>query len=81
MFEWQDNECVREDADDDGGHPVEQVRRVAHHKSDRTTTEFRQVNSAEKSNRNSQQACQKKQFGASHDSISHASAGLTDRGW
>ena len=43
MIHGHDHQGVGEDADHDGGHAIEQVRRVANHESTTRTAEFRQV--------------------------------------
>src|ERR1700688_1676312 len=63
MPEGQYHQAIGKYPDNDRRHAVQQIGGVAHHQSDRAPAEFRQVNSAEKSERNAQQTAWKKQFG------------------
>src|ERR1700686_5116991 len=81
MLERQHHQAISKNPDYDRRHAVQQIGSVAHHKSNRTAAEFRQIDRTEKSDGNSQQTSKEEQFGTSDDGISHASTSLPDRGW
>src|SRR5689334_12291563 len=71
-------ETVGNKPDDDGRNTVQQIGYVAHDKRKRLAAIFGQINSSEKSDRNSNQRRQQQNLSAAHDCIGHSSARLTD---
>src|SRR5713226_5217356 len=74
MFERQNREAVGEDADDNRGHAVQQISRIAHDEGGGGAAKFRKVDGAEKTDRYADQRGQQKQLGAAEDGVGHAPA-------
>ena len=74
MLERKDHEAIGENADDDGGHAVEQIRGVTHNEGHGAPAEFGQVDRPQEADGNTDQRGQEKQLGAADDGVGHAAA-------
>src|SRR5882724_11908417 len=78
MLEGQDDQAVSKNADDDGGHAVEQVGGVANDKGGGAAAEFRKIDGAKETDGNTDERSEQKQFAAAEDGVGHAAASLAD---
>src|SRR6266581_1439369 len=78
LLERVNGKAVSKNADDDGGHAVEQVRGITDNKSGGAAAEFGEIDGAKKSDGNPKDRGKQKQLGAAEDRVGHAAAGLAD---
>src|SRR5260370_4551560 len=78
LLERVNGKAVSKNADDDGGHAVEQVRGITDNKSGGAAAEFGEIDGAKKSDGNPKDRGKQKQLGAAEDGVGHAAAGLAD---
>src|SRR5436309_6643173 len=76
--ERMNDKAVSKNADDDGGHAVEQVRSITDKKSGGAAAEFGEIDGAKKSDGNTKEGSKQKHLGAAEDGVGHAAAGFTD---
>src|SRR5258706_464632 len=79
MLEGQDDQAVSKNADDDGGHAVEQVGGVANDKSGGAAAEFREIDGAKETDGNPDEGSEQKQLAAANDGVGHAAARFANR--
>src|SRR5215472_7197911 len=79
MLERQNCQTIRKNSDHDRRHTVEQICRIAHYRSYRRRTEFRQIDPAKESNRHSEQRRRQQQLRAAHYGVRHSSTRFADR--
>src|SRR5216683_6547367 len=78
MLERMNDKGEGKNADDDGGHAVEQVRGITDDKGGGAAAKFRKIDGTEKSDRNTDESREQQQLGAAEDGVGHAAAGFTN---
>src|ERR1700686_627831 len=79
LLERVNDQAVSENADDDGGHAVEQVSSITDNESDgAAAAEFGEIDGAKKSDGNTKDGSKQKHLGAAEDGVGQAAAGFTD---
>src|SRR5580704_17282801 len=78
MLYGQDYQRVGEDADDDGGHAVEQIGGVADDERESLATEFGEIDTSEQTHGQAHDCGEEEEFEAADDGVGHAAAGFSD---
>src|SRR6266699_4330265 len=78
MFERMNDKAESKNADDDGGHAVEQVRGIADDEGGGAAAEFGEIDGAKKSDGNTEQRSHQEHLPAAENGVGHAPADFTD---
>ena len=73
-----DRHGISENPDDNRGHAVQHIRRVAHDKGHRLAAKLSQVDSAQQPDGDAEQRAQQQKLAGPDDRVGHASAGFAD---
>src|SRR5207244_12823613 len=79
MLERQNGKTVSEDPDDNRGHTVQQISRIAHDEGGGGAAKLRKIDGAEKADRHAHEHRQHKQLSAADNVVGHTTAWLTPR--
>ena len=80
MLERQNGKTVSEDPDDNRGHTVQQISRIAHDEGGGGAAKLRKIDGAEKADRHAHEHRQHKQLSAADNGVGHTTAGFAHRG-